>query len=92
MIVPGTFLAIPSSSIAGQTLHHIQHYSNGVPLPAKNQRQCFLFTVFQKQCIKAGVVGTGFAQNGEQIVTGWARNPDGYFWANRFKAYAKAPN
>lgn len=37
--------------------------------------------------ITHGVGGTGFAQNGDPIVDGFARNPDGYCWANLFKAY-----
>lgn len=32
--------------------------------------------------ITHGVGGTGFSQNGEPIVDGFARNPDGYCWAN----------
>jgi len=37
--------------------------------------------------ITHGVGGTGFAQNGEPIVEGFARNPDGFCWAKRFKEY-----
>ncbi|MBO5069585.1 MAG: SGNH/GDSL hydrolase family protein, partial [Roseburia sp.] len=40
--------------------------------------------------ITHGVGGTGFEQNGEPIVTGWARNPNGYCWANQFKAYLES--
>ena len=36
--------------------------------------------------ITHGVGGTGFCQNGEAFIEGFARNPDGYCWANRFKA------
>ncbi len=35
--------------------------------------------------ITHGVGGTGFAQNGEHIITKYARNPDGYCWAKQFK-------
>ena len=35
--------------------------------------------------ITHGVGGTGFDQNGEPITEGFARNPDGYCWANLFK-------
>ena len=35
--------------------------------------------------ITHGVGGTGFVQNGEPIVAGFARNPDGYCWAKQFK-------
>ena len=37
--------------------------------------------------ITHGVGGTGFAQNGEHIVSDYSRNPDGYCWANRFREY-----
>ena len=37
--------------------------------------------------ITHGVGGTGFEQDGPVIVEGWARNPNGYCWANRMKAY-----
>ncbi len=37
--------------------------------------------------ITHGVGGTGFIQNGEHIVTGYSRNPDGYCWANKFSRY-----
>ena len=37
--------------------------------------------------ITHGVGGTGFKQNGVRIVEGFARNPDGYCWSNRFKKY-----
>ena len=37
--------------------------------------------------ITHGVGGTGFAQNGDPIVDGFARNPDGYCWANLFREY-----
>lgn len=37
--------------------------------------------------ITHGVGGTGFQQNGEPIVEGFARNPDGYCWAKQFKEY-----
>lgn len=35
--------------------------------------------------ITHGVGGTGFSQNGSLIVDEFARNPDGYCWANRWK-------
>lgn len=37
--------------------------------------------------ITHGVGGTGFAQNGDPIVDEFARNPEGYCWANMLKAY-----
>ena len=37
--------------------------------------------------ITHGVGGTGFEQNGVQIVEGWNRNPDGYCWAKQFKEH-----
>jgi len=37
--------------------------------------------------ITHGVGGTGFAQIGDPVMDGYARNPDGYCWANMFKAY-----
>lgn len=37
--------------------------------------------------ITHGVGGTGFEQNGEPIVKGYARNKDGYCWAKLFKEY-----
>lgn len=37
--------------------------------------------------ITHGVGGTGFCQNGHPITNGFARNPDGYCWANKFKKY-----
>ena len=37
--------------------------------------------------ITHGVGGTGFQQNGPSIVSGFARNPDGYCWANLFAEY-----
>lgn len=40
--------------------------------------------------ITHGSGGTGFAQNGEPIVDGYARNPDGYCWANMFRSYMEA--
>ena len=40
--------------------------------------------------ITHGVGGSGFAQNGEPIVEGYARNPNGYCWANRFKEYMES--
>ena len=39
--------------------------------------------------ITHGVGGTGWNQNGEPIVTGWAQSPDGYSWANLFRDYMK---
>ena len=40
--------------------------------------------------ITHGCGGTGFAQSGEPIVDGYARNPDGYCWANMFKEYMES--
>lgn len=40
--------------------------------------------------ITHGVGGTGFEQNGEAITAGFARNPDGYCWANHFKQHLEA--
>ena len=40
--------------------------------------------------ITHGVGGTGFAQHGAHIVEDFARNPDGYCWAKRFKDYMEA--
>lgn len=37
--------------------------------------------------ITHGVGGRGFQQNGEPITAGFARNPDGYCWANLFREY-----
>lgn len=37
--------------------------------------------------ITHGVGGTGFEQNGEPIIEGFARNTEGYCWANLFKEY-----
>ena len=37
--------------------------------------------------ITHGVGGTGFEQNGDPIVNGYARNKDGYCWAKLFKEY-----
>ena len=37
--------------------------------------------------ITHGVGGTGFEQNGEPIIEGFARNPDGFCWAKLFKDY-----
>jgi lysophospholipase L1-like esterase len=37
--------------------------------------------------ITHGVGGSGFCQNGEPIVEGFARNPNGYCWAKQFKQY-----
>ncbi|MBE6551944.1 MAG: SGNH/GDSL hydrolase family protein [Ruminococcaceae bacterium] len=37
--------------------------------------------------ITHGVGGTGFVQNGEPIVAGFRRNPDGYCWAKQFKEH-----
>lgn len=39
--------------------------------------------------ITHGVGGTGFAQNGYAFIKGFARNPDGYCWANKFKSYVE---
>lgn len=40
--------------------------------------------------ITHGVGGTGFIQDGEPIVENFARNPNGYCWANRFRDYMKS--
>ena len=40
--------------------------------------------------ITHGVGGTGFKQSGGVIVDGYARNPDGYCWANEFKEYMES--
>ncbi len=40
--------------------------------------------------ITHGVGGTGFEQNGEPIVAEFARNPDGYCWARKFKEHMEA--
>ena len=37
--------------------------------------------------ITHGVGGSGFEQNGEPIVAGFARNPHGFCWAKLFKEY-----
>lgn len=37
--------------------------------------------------ITHGVGGTGFVQNGDKIVEGFSRSPDGYCWANELKKY-----
>ena len=37
--------------------------------------------------ITHGVGGTGFNQNGYHFINGYARNPDGYCWANTFRDY-----
>lgn len=37
--------------------------------------------------ITHGVGGTNFQQNGDAIIQGFARNPKGYCWANKFKDY-----
>ena len=37
--------------------------------------------------ITHGVGGTGFEQNGYSFIKGYARNPDGYCWANKFQKY-----
>ena len=40
--------------------------------------------------ITHGVGGTGFLQNGEKIVDGFARNTNGYCWAKQFKDYMES--
>ena len=40
--------------------------------------------------ITHGAGGTGFEQNGELIVDGFSRNPDGYCWAKLFKGYMES--
>ena len=40
--------------------------------------------------ITHGVGGTDFKQSGEPIVTGYARNPDGYCWAKQFKEHMES--
>jgi len=37
--------------------------------------------------ITHGVGGSGWQQNGEVIVTGWAQSPDSYCWANLLRDY-----
>ena len=37
--------------------------------------------------ITHGVGGSGFSQNGDAIIHGFFRNPNGYCWANLFKSY-----
>ncbi|MBQ3100380.1 MAG: hypothetical protein IJC50_05245, partial [Clostridia bacterium] len=37
--------------------------------------------------ITHGLGGVGFEQDGEPIVEGFARNPNGYCWAKLFKDY-----
>lgn len=39
--------------------------------------------------ITHGEGGSGFEQDGEIIVDGWAQNPNGYSWANLFRDYMK---
>lgn len=39
--------------------------------------------------ITQGLGGVGFEQDGEPIVAGFARNPNGYCWANLFTKYMK---
>ena len=39
--------------------------------------------------ITHGVGGTGFEQNGYSFIKGYARNPDGYCWSNKFQKYMK---
>lgn len=39
--------------------------------------------------ITHGLGGVGFEQDGEHIVEGFARNPNGYCWAKLFKEYMK---
>lgn len=39
--------------------------------------------------ITHGVGGTGWNQNGNVIVKGWAESPDGYSWANLLRDYMK---
>lgn len=40
--------------------------------------------------ITHGVGGSKFSQNGEPIVREFARNPNGYCWANRFKDFMES--
>lgn len=40
--------------------------------------------------ITHGVGGTGFEQSGEKIIDGFARNPNGYCWANTFKKFMES--
>ena len=40
--------------------------------------------------ITHGVGGTGFDQNGVPFITGFARNPNGYCWANLLKFYLES--
>lgn len=39
--------------------------------------------------VTQGLGGVGFEQDGDSIVEGYARNPNGYCWANLFAAYMK---
>ena len=45
---------------------------------------------FLGDSITHGVGGTGFEQNGEKIVEGFARNLHGHCWANSFKKYMES--
>lgn len=40
--------------------------------------------------ITHGMGGTGFAENGYAFIEGFARNPDGHCWANRFQKYLQS--
>ena len=40
--------------------------------------------------ITHGVGGTGFLENGDLIISGFNRNPNGYCWAKLFKEYMEA--
>jgi len=40
--------------------------------------------------ITHGVGGTGFIEDGDLIISGFNRNPNGYCWANLFKSYMEA--
>lgn len=41
--------------------------------------------------ITHGVGGTDFAQDGVSFIEGFARNPHGHCWANKFKKYMEEP-
>lgn len=51
------------------------------------QRQKKLQIKLLGDSITHGVGGTGFCQDGEPIVEGFARNPNGFCWAKLFKEY-----
>ena len=70
------------------------NYYQGMTKPLKNPSEIFnnLMTSTNKNVkivgdsIAQGVGGTGFAQDGEHIISQWYRNPNGYCWANLFSS------